>query len=194
MIEIIHAAKLLEKSPPVIEHDNQDNEPEIDSVFALVVNNDKNSREVQNEDEDDSHNSFLGNLIFKSAKKIISVARELKPFQVLPDADKMILLKGSIAEILFLRSARAFDKEDKSWKLPNSQLVIPLLVLQDSNHTRQLYDEYIDFIDTFDENLANDSVLINLMCAICLFSEREGLEKKEMIRWVLLHHFFYHLC
>ena len=59
--------------------------------------------------------------------------------------------------------------------------VIPMKVLEAADGM-ELHDKYQDFVDSFDETLANDSVLINLMCAICLFTEREGLIEKDLIR------------
>jgi hypothetical protein len=179
MIEVIQAAKLLEV------HDNRDsNEDDDDSILSIMK-----QEHILHEEQDRKAEKFvLQELLLLSAQKIIEVAQQLKPFQLLPETDKMILLKGSIAEILFLRSAQVFDKQEKCWKMSsftNSSLipqVIPMEVLQASDATKQLYDKYQNFVDSFDENLANDSVLINLMCAICLFTVRDGLFEKEMIR------------
>ena len=140
MIEIIQAAKQLEKeeeeallSKVTNDSEDQKEDKEEDSegggseILSLVKeqqevsNDDKNVTSKDSQDTNNCNNVFfLEMLIYTSAKKVISVAQKLKPFQLLPESDKMSLLKGSIAEILFLRSTKVFDKESKCWRLPYS--------------------------------------------------------------------------
>ena len=136
MIEIIQAAKQLEKEEEEallskVTNDSEDQKEDSDGDGSEILSLVKEQQEVSSDDKNvtskdsqDTNNCnnvfFLEMLIYTSAKKVISVAQKLKPFQLLPESDKMSLLKGSIAEILFLRSTKVFDKESKCWRLPYS--------------------------------------------------------------------------
>jgi len=113
MIEIIEAARILEKEEQEL-HKRQEEERE--GVVDVMKAKDEKDEENQ------GNMFFLELIIYSSAKKVISVAQNIKPFSLLPEADKMTLLKGSIAEILFLRSARVFNKTDECWILPRFQV------------------------------------------------------------------------
>jgi hypothetical protein len=212
IIEVINAVKRLELSPEEsydISRDERTWDYEKDREYSLSsgggnINEGRESENTrgQNTDEDDLKtitpdmsyeddddidcDFFLEKLLYLSAKKVIMVAQKLKPFPLLNETDQMTLLKGSIAEILFLKSAQVFDKKHNCWDLTclNSQAcsfipqIIPLLVFRGS----QLYDKYQDFIDSFGDSFLSDPILINLMCIVCFFNDRQGLTNKEMIR------------
>lgn len=65
------------------------------------------------------YTSDIYSLIYLAARKLIdSMSRVISSFEELPHADRIILLKGSITEMIFLWSLRSLDPDKKAWVLP----------------------------------------------------------------------------
>lgn len=59
--------------------------------------------------------SFVPLVILVCAKTLLAIAEKLAVFDLLPRQDKENLLKGSLTEILFLRSAKFFNRSSQCW-------------------------------------------------------------------------------
>lgn len=59
--------------------------------------------------------SFVPLVILVCAKTMLRFAEKLAAFSLLPQQDKEVLLKGSLTEILLLRSAKFFSRVDQCW-------------------------------------------------------------------------------
>ena len=59
--------------------------------------------------------SFVPLVILVCAKTLLRFAEKLAVFPLLPRQDKEVLLKGSLTEILFLRSAKFFSRSGQCW-------------------------------------------------------------------------------
>ena len=69
-------------------------------------------------------------LIYLATRKLIdSISKAISSFENLPHPDRILLLKGSISEMIFLWSVRALDVDQKSWILPCFQVTISLYII-----------------------------------------------------------------
>lgn len=85
--------------------------------------------------------------------------------------DQVALLKGGCTEMMILRSLMQYDVDHSTWKIPHSQEMVSsiksdLLKLAKNN----LYEEYENFIRSFDHRLRKDENIILIMSAIVLFT------------------------
>lgn len=137
----------------------------------------------------------LCNVIYLATTRLVAAINSLKSFNYLPHPDQLILLKGSISEMIFLWSVRAFDTDSKSWRLNcfkssisshYGDLRLPMDVLKAAKHDDlSLYHEYDKFVTDFDPSLGKDYLLINILIAMCLFNpDRDGLMEKDHVRYV----------
>lgn len=134
----------------------------------------------------------LCNVIYLATTRLVAAINSLKSFKYLPHPDQLVLLKGSISEMIFLWSVRAFDTDSKCWTLNclkssiafHGDLRLPMEVLKAAKHDDlSLYNEYDKFVGNFDPSLGKDYLLINILIAMCLFNpHRDGLIEKEHVR------------
>lgn len=167
------------------------------AVNKLELKKERNDNDLNNDDDESGPIMFsLCNVIYLATTRLVSAINSLKSFDFLPHSDQLTLLKGSISEMIFIWSVRAFDTESKSWKLScfknnllshSSELRLPMDVLKAAKHNDlSLYLEYDKFVGDFDPNLGKDYLLINILIAICLFNpDRDGLIEKDHVRYVL---------
>lgn len=85
--------------------------------------------------------------------------------------DQVALLKGGCTEMMILRSIMQYDIDHSTFKIPHSQEMVSsiksdLLKLA-NNH---LYEEYENFIRTFDARLRKDENVVLILSAIVLFT------------------------
>lgn len=85
--------------------------------------------------------------------------------------DQVALLKGGCTEMMILRSVMQYDVDHSTWKIPQSQEGVTSIkcnVLKLANNN--VYDEYENFIRTFEPKLRKDENVILIMSAIVLFT------------------------
>lgn len=85
--------------------------------------------------------------------------------------DQLALLKGGCTEMMILRSIMQYDLDHSIWKIPNSQEIMSsiksdILKLASNN----VYEEYDNFVRSFDKRLRRDENIILIMNAIVLFT------------------------
>ena len=169
---------------------------EQEKVGELLVAAKKLEMKGESSDRTDEPSPFnLCNVIYLATTRLVAAIESFKSFNFLPHSDQLVLLKGSISEMIFLWSVRAFDLDSKSWILScfrnnissTNDLRLPMEVLKAAKHDDlSLYQEYDRFVGNFDPNLGKDHLLINILIAICLFNpDRDGLLEKEHVRYVL---------
>ena len=113
-------------------------------------------------------------------------------FARLPSSDQSILLKGSVLEMFFLRSALTFDSTCKQW--PNVNMAAycnaPTLKLDDVSHltSSKLLQMHMDFVASI-QQMGVDEPTIMLLALIALYTpEKAGLECAEWIEHCQLHY------
>lgn len=83
----------------------------------------------------------------------------------------MALLKGGCTEMMILRSIMQYDFDNSIWNIPHighpmSSIKSDVLKLANNN----AYEEYENFIRSFDSRLRKDENIILIMSAIVLFT------------------------
>lgn len=85
--------------------------------------------------------------------------------------DQVALLKGGCTEMMILRSLMQYDVDHSLWNIPHSQEIMTSIksdVLKLANNN--VYEEYENFIRTFEPRLRKDENIILIMSAIVLFT------------------------
>lgn len=113
----------------------------------------------------------LINLTAIAVKRLIKMVKQLSSFNNMCQDDQVALLKGGCTEMMILRSIIQYDVDHSTWKIPHNQEVMSSIksdVLKLANNN--VYEEYENFIRTFDVKLKEDDNIILIMSAIVLFT------------------------
>lgn len=99
------------------------------------------------------------------------MVKKINAFKNMCQEDQVALLKGGCTEMMILRSMMQYDVDHSSWNIPHSQEIMSsiksdVLKLAKNN----VYEEYENFIRTFDPRLRKDENIILIMSAIVLFT------------------------
>lgn len=114
----------------------------------------------------------LINLTAIAIKRLIKMAKKINSFKNMCQEDQVALLKGGCTEMMILRSIMQYDVDHSTWKIPQNHdgsmtsIKTDLLKLANNN----VYEEYENFIRTFDAKLRKDENVILIMSAIVLFT------------------------
>lgn len=113
----------------------------------------------------------LINLTAIAIKRLIKMVKKINAFKNMCQEDQVALLKGGCTEMMILRSIMQYDVDHSIWNIPHSQQVMSSIksdVLKLANNN--VYEEYENFIQTFDSRLRKDENIILIMSAIILFT------------------------
>lgn len=99
------------------------------------------------------------------------MAKKINSFKNMCQDDQVALLKGGCTEMMILRSIMQYDIDHSTWKILHSHdsmasIKTDLLKLANNN----VYEEYENFIRSFDAKLRKDENVILIMSAIVLFT------------------------
>lgn len=99
------------------------------------------------------------------------MVKKINAFRNLCQEDQVALLKGGCTEMMILRSMMQYDIDRSIWTIPRSQEIMSsiksdILKLASNN----VYEEYENFIRTFDARLRKDENIILILSAIVLFT------------------------
>ncbi|BFZ01309.1 hypothetical protein BsWGS_04348 [Bradybaena similaris] len=111
-------------------------------------------------------------------KLIVEFAKCMPGFLTLSKDDQITLLKSSSTEVMSIRAARCYDIESRSIVFGNGQ---PCTV---ENMKAAGQGRYCELLYEFCHNMASyktDNAEYAMFTAICIFSERPGLEAKEKV-------------
>ncbi|BFZ01312.1 hypothetical protein BsWGS_04350 [Bradybaena similaris] len=112
------------------------------------------------------------------AKLLVEFAKCMPGFLILSEDDQITLLKSSSTEVMSIRAARCYDIESRSIVFGNGQ---PCTV---ETMKAAGQDCYCKLLYEFCHNMASyktDNAEYAMLTAICIFSERPGLEAKEKV-------------
>ncbi|GFO36127.1 ecdysone receptor [Plakobranchus ocellatus] len=111
---------------------------------------------------------------------IVEYAKRLPGFLTLCKDDQITLLKSSVMEVMYIRSARCYDMKTQAIVFGNNQPCT--LTNQKAAHGGE--GKYCELLYEFCHNMASfktDNSEYTLFTAICIFSERPGLEEVEKV-------------
>lgn len=99
------------------------------------------------------------------------MVKKINAFKNMCQEDQVALLKGGCTEMMILRSIMQYDVDQSIWNIPHSQQVMSsiksdILKLASNN----VFEEYENFIRSFDSRLRKDENIILIMSAIILFT------------------------
>lgn len=119
----------------------------------------------------DPHLLTLINLTAIAVRRMIKMVKKINAFKNLCQEDQVALLKGGCTEMMILRSMMQYDVDHSIWTIPQSQEMMSsikgdILKLASNN----VYEEYDQFIRTFDVRLRKDENIILILSAIILFT------------------------
>lgn len=113
----------------------------------------------------------LINLTAIAIKRLIKMVKKINAFKNMCQEDQVALLKGGCTEMMILRSLMQYDVDHSIWNIPHSREIMTsikgdVLKLAKNN----VYEEYENFIRTFESRLRKDENIILIMSAIVLFT------------------------
>ncbi|XP_005101764.3 ecdysone receptor [Aplysia californica] len=113
-------------------------------------------------------------------KLIVQFAKELPHFVDVCKEDQITLLKSSTTEVMSIRAARCYDLQSKCIIFANGQPCS----LQNMKAAHAGLGNYCERLFEFCHNMAScktDNAEYALLTAICIFSERPGLEQASKV-------------
>ena len=118
-------------------------------------------------------------------KAISSAVELLDAFRFLPIEDQVILLKEGLFEASGFLATHNFSSEDNStaWSCFGSELLfmVHMNVFRFSSTIQGMYEVYSVFHDSFADFLRFDALVINILCILCIFTERSGISSSDII-------------
>ncbi|XP_060086229.1 nuclear hormone receptor HR96-like [Ylistrum balloti] len=137
-------------------------------------------------------------------RRVIKLAKSVEFFKMVKREDQIALLKGSVTEIMMLRSAVNYDVATESWSLSTKSCLnkdmttkVPLdgssgnpsvskigaeLLKKGSSEMRAMFMSYSTFIKALMRTIKGDVLMLKLLIMLSLFSsDRQGLEEKQKI-------------
>ncbi|GMS95911.1 hypothetical protein PENTCL1PPCAC_18086, partial [Pristionchus entomophagus] len=128
-----------------------------------------------------------------AVRRMIMMAKNLKPFCELPNLDQMTLIKGGAVEMMILRGAMIYDPHNRAWKYNLTQGVgasedaAPLQMEMSLDILKGAGSEHFmahhKFLASFDDRIRTNEVLMMVINAIVLFTpDREGLKDAPAVR------------
>lgn len=99
------------------------------------------------------------------------MVKKINAFKCMCQEDQVALLKGGCTEMMILRSIMQYDVDHSIWNIQHSQKMVSSIksdILKLANNN--VYEEYDNFIRTFDAELRKDENIILIMSAIVLFT------------------------
>lgn len=113
----------------------------------------------------------LINLTATAIKRLIKVVKKISAFKSMCQEDQVALLKGGCTDMMILRSMMQYDVDHCIWNIPHSKEIMSSIksdVLKLANNN--VYEEYENFIRSFEPRLRKDENIILIMSAIVLFT------------------------
>lgn len=115
-------------------------------------------------------------------RKVIKVAKNIASFWQLNKEDQMSLLKGSVVDIMMLRSAVNYDPFTESWSLntkgcisqgssqAHGERISADILKMGTPETKQLFMTYSKFIKSLMSTIHGDLVVLKVLILMSLFS------------------------
>lgn len=137
---------------------------------------------------DEPERGTLGFLttISVGTQKTMLCTKELLVFKNLCPSDMKLVATDGFVEILIAWSLFVLDEDFENWVVtcfkPCTQNLPDVLstdVLKFANDNNQLFDNYMRLARTFDPSWRRDPFLLCLVCVICLYGDREGLQDED---------------
>ncbi|KAK3610425.1 hypothetical protein CHS0354_016599 [Potamilus streckersoni] len=140
----------------------------------------------------------LINIAEVSVRRVVDMAKKLKPFKALSQTDQISLLKGGSIELLILRSVISFDKEKNIWLDPFDKegcAMTPEQLKTGFDHKpgetenfppfaagSGIFDEHMKFVKSIAIDLKADETALILLLMLSLFSpDRPCVVDKEYV-------------
>ena len=128
-----------------------------------------------------------------SVRRLVSMAKSLRCFQEICQEDQIILLKGSVVEVLIMMSSKYFNTGNKAWSVqcslkddttnkPFDVQVNPELVQKSCGEGASMMQEYTCFVKNFQKNTCRDEIILLMLCMMAVFSDdRPALKDKKAV-------------
>ncbi|XP_031633354.1 nuclear hormone receptor HR96 [Contarinia nasturtii] len=141
-----------------------------EDITPLVRERNKSTAKTEKNPEDPKLVTLI-NLTATAIKRLIKVVKKISAFKSMCQEDQVALLKGGCTDMMILRSMMQYDVDHCIWNIPHSKEIMSsiksdVLKLASNN----VYEEYENFIRTFEPRLRKDENIILIMSAIVLFT------------------------
>lgn len=125
----------------------------------------------------------LVNIAEISVRRVIDMAKKVKSFKALPQADQISLLKGGSIELLILRSVITFDKEKQHFLEGQDQEETSAMSMEQlKNAEGGLFEDHMNFVKSLAVDLEADQPTLILLLIVSLFSpDRPNLFNKDLV-------------
>ena len=125
----------------------------------------------------------LVNIAEISVRRVIDMAKKVRAFKALPQADQISLLKGGSIELLILRSVITFDKEKQHFLDPCDREEASAMNLEQLKKAEGgLFEDHMKFVKSLAIDLCADQTTLILLLVVSLFSpDRPNLFNKQLV-------------
>ena len=132
-----------------------------------------------------TNTDFL-NMADASVRRLVKMAKQLQCFRMLKSEDQVVLLKGSVLEVLVLRSVKLFDPKTMNWNIPGGSGVLQRITAEHMQSTNSksitFMHQYIQFARGVMSATRRDNVILMMIMILTIFSpDRDGLINKSII-------------
>ena len=129
-------------------------------------------------------NADFLNMADASVRRLVKMGKNLSTFRTISQEDQVALLKGSVLEVLILRSIRMFDRRTLGWHVKKSgtEHSVSASVLTDSKDSMVFFEQYQHFATGVMMSIHGDNVLLMLLMIMSIFSpDRPNVKNKQVI-------------
>ena len=131
-----------------------------------------------------SSTDFL-NMADSSVRRLVKMAKHIDAFRKLDQDDQISLLKGSVVEVLIMRSSKMFDTQSMGWMVVKGgmpQNVSAAGLQFGNNESISFFQQYHRFATSLLAATRRDNVILMLMIVMTVLSpDRETLKTKEAV-------------
>jgi hypothetical protein len=129
-----------------------------------------------------------------AVRRLVYLFKMNEDFKSLPSSVNVVLLKGCMMEILLIHGAIAYNRENNSFKEPNTQSAEAFNAASlKSTYGDEIYQNIITITSGLYDLCEQHFLIIKIMLFVVLFTpEREGLAMDEQALVAKLHHKYTH--
>ena len=134
--------------------------------------------------ENPSNADFL-NMADMSVRRLVKMGKNISMFRNLQQEDQVALLKGSVLEVLILRSLKMFDQHSMEWTVQRNGVprTVSAAALQYGNKESVIFmEQYQRFASNVMMAVHGDHMVLMLLIVLSIFSpDRVNLKDKEAV-------------
>lgn len=130
------------------------------------------------------NNAEFLNMADASVRRLVKMGKNLSTFRSISQEDQVALLKGSVLEVLILRSIKMFDRRTMNWHVKRSgtEHTVSATGLQANKDSMAFLEQYQKFATGVMMSIQGDMALLMLLMVLSVFSpDRPNVKNKAVV-------------